>query len=314
MKHIALIKPSISSFNLGDKIVSMYVDKIMKSMFPDAFFIDIPAYNQTDKRIEEIVQKCDHLFFCGTGILNNFLSNGIHWRCSPGDFSHKVILFGVGWNKYEDFSPTPETTELLVSNLSTSAIHSIRDDYSKSQFDKFGAFKSLNTSCPTIWELPVKYEFSCDNAIMTVNSSRGSPEYDRDLVLMTASNFKRMYWYPQSPNDFEYAEEIGLKEKAIMLSPTLNSLSDFYSQQNCTYVGSRLHGGIFAMHYGHRAYIVSIDNRAAEIKHDTQIPIYSYSEIDLLEKDLNSPEYPTQALNLEISNSISKWKEQFYEI
>lgn len=292
MKIIALIDPSIASFNLGDKIVSHYAKKIISKMFPDCFFIDVPAYMEHDSRLAEIASKSHLIFFLGTAPITDKIT--MRWPLIFGQYMKKVILFGVGYNNYNLDKMSPNTVAIYESNLSGNYIHSVRDSFSQRQITKQIPIRTLNTCCPTLWECDFHSIYGDklkDCVLFTVNSSRGRKDIDKKILSSLDLVYKKIFFYPQTPNDKQYMSELGMEILAetgndidvCQIQSEFEFLSKFMMEMSgcCDYVGARLHGGVHAMHNKMRTFIIGVDNRAFEIYLDTGLPVYGY---DILEK------------------------------
>ena len=46
------------------------------------------------------------------------------------------------------------------------------------------------------------------------------------------------------------------------------------------YVGTRLHAGILALNYRKRTLIIAVDNRAAEMKTDINLPVIARGDLE----------------------------------
>lgn len=305
MKHIALITPEISSLNLGDTILFDHIYDEMSKLFPDYFLIKIPAYNLFDERSEYIMNKCEFAIFCGTGMLRNELA--FHWSIKKGDFKNNVVLLGCGWNRYEDSPINKSTAKLYESVLSKEYVHSVRDDYTADKLEQLSGIDSINTSCPTMWNIntdKIKKRKS-KNALFTVNAVRSNYYGDRSILKMLNRNYDNVYFFPQSPYDYDYAK--GLDCELNYLSGNTNSLYKFVNTVNFDYIGSRLHCGIHCLANDKRSIIVAVDNRAAEISKNTGLPVMEYDAEQIEEEIYN----PTEIEITLPTKAIKEWKEQF---
>lgn len=79
-------------------------------------------------------------------------------------------------------------------------------------------------------------------------------------------------------------------------------------RDNIEYVGTRLHGGIYALRHKKRAIIISIDERARNISADTGLITIEKDMLNGLPSLINS-EFETK-LNIPFEE-ITHWKEQF---
>ena len=78
--------------------------------------------------------------------------------------------------------------------------------------------------------------------------------------------------------------------------------------EDVDYVGTRLHGGIFALQHGKRTIILGIDNRAADMYKEININYIQYGDFQLLDKKIYS-DLKTE-INIPI-DQINFFKNQF---
>lgn len=93
-----------------------------------------------------------------------------------------------------------------------------------------------------------------------------------------------------------------------MISPNLDSYDSYLSQNECDYIGTRLHGGIRAIQKKKRALIIGVDNRAEEKKSDFNLNVVSRGDWNGLNSFI-SGRFPTK-INIPVA-AINLWKEQF---
>lgn len=323
MKIIGLIDPSIGSFNLGDEIVSHYCKNIIHKMFPNHFFISIPAYMECDERMKEIIEKSEHIFFLGTAPINHEIT--FRWPLIVNQYNNKVVLMGVGYNNWASGGMGFVTRNIYFSNLSKKYKHSIRDGYSKILMENQIGISAINTCCPTLWN-NIEYKpfdsGKCASVLFTVNSSRGDKSIDKKIITTINKIYDKIFFYAQTPNDFEYFRncciEIYQDSKISINFTTIKSnfkdLTNFITSMHnkCDYFGARLHGGIHARNLGMRSFIIGVDNRAIQIHNDTRLPVYTYSEINTNIDLVISAIYANYNWDLYIpEKEINKWKDQF---
>lgn len=94
-----------------------------------------------------------------------------------------------------------------------------------------------------------------------------------------------------------------------IVPPLLEEYQSFLSKVGPDYVGTRLHGGIFALQQKCRSIILSIDERARDMNEAYNLGCIERNEINnKLEKNINTK----RDSNIKIdTDSINKWKEQF---
>ena len=98
------------------------------------------------------------------------------------------------------------------------------------------------------------------------------------------------------------------KTKLNILGPSLKDYTKFLLNYECDYIGTRLHGGIYALQHKKRTIILKIDNRAEEMQKFCNLPCIARNDLqDLIEKINTS--FETNIIIPE--DNIKKWKEQF---
>ena len=313
IKHIGLIVPDVCTFNIGDLIISKNIEKIIHDIFPNHFQIKIPMYNCTDKKIKEIIRKSEYIFLCGTGILTNQL---YHWPVKINDYNKNVILMGLGWNSYENKSMRKKQKKKYNSILSNKFIHSLRDSYTENKIKQELNISTINTTCPSLWNLNIDNieRKKSKNVLFSLHYSKGNSKYSIKMLEMLGKNYEKIYFYAQSPYDYDLLEKVIKKSKLLkavnIIKPNIISLNQFIKNKNFDYIGQRLHGGVHCLNNGKRAFIFGVDNRAIEIHKDINLPVYNFNDfgIEKIENDINS--IFESEINLPIKN-INAWLDQF---
>jgi polysaccharide pyruvyl transferase WcaK-like protein len=222
-----------------------------------------------------------------------------------------VTLMGVGWYQ---FQPRPDiyTRFLLQGALARSALHSVRDGYSKSMLELAGISNVVNTGCPTLWELTAERTASIPahrarQVVATLNTYIKDPELDKRLLATLHAHYEKVFFWVQTQTDYDYVRQ--LDADLIFLPPSLRALDELLeSGEELDYIGNRLHAGIRALQKGRRSIIIEIDNRAKEMGADVGLPTVARDDFAKLEKMILEPlpvqlDLPTQA--------IERWKSQF---
>ena len=94
-----------------------------------------------------------------------------------------------------------------------------------------------------------------------------------------------------------------------MLERSMDALKAFLGGPTpFDYIGTRLHGGIYALLHNRRSLIIEIDNRAAEIAKDTYLPTVKRGDIDSTKAWIRAPFRPKIQID---SAAIVRWKNQF---
>ena len=334
---IAKISPYISTANTGDYIIAEYCDKVLKEIFGDFLGVAIPSREKISEVGASAVRSADYTFVCGTNLLSSDFRARKQWEINrittlkivlqslPKRSWYKlnlikeklsqihIILFGVGWVDYQS-APTTYTKRLLKSILDNNYFHSVRDSYAEEKLKSIGINNVINTACPTMWGLSEEFCRSIptkksEAVVTTITDYREDEERDTLLLNMLISEYKKVYLWLQSFEDIKYLKKLGYYNKVEIIPPTLESYDKFLYQHNADYIGTRLHGGIRALNHCKRSCIIGIDNRAIEIKKDTNLPVIDANSIN---SELISWIYGNKPTNIVLpKDNIKKWKSQF---
>ena len=320
---IAILDPSYvtnnkRSPNLGDQVISRAITREIINIFPDAKIHHFPTKSVlSDSQINNILE-CDYKFVAGSNLLWFRWWKYAAWKINIKMlFRLKDLIFvGVGWG---DYSIKPNWFGRFVCKkiLSTSAIHSFRDLYTTNIAKNALMIRDcVNTICPTMWSLTKEH---CDNipkeksksVLFTLTDYCKDHISDKKLVNILLANYDSINFFPQGPGDLEYLKSLNLSIKDITILPyEFEYFEDFVKNNEFDYVGTRLHAGIYCLEHYKRSFVVSIDNRATEIKITSNLPVI---ERDKIEK-LSSVIMDTYTTDIILPNhSIDKWKSQFYD-
>lgn len=332
MKKIVLLDPALSnnnnelSLNLGDCIISESTNKILKSIFTDQFeIIKLSTHSPLDKQHVEILKEAEMIFIGGSNLLSSHLLKYNQWKFfkNPGLFDYlfaqkfNMVLLGVGWWQYQDGMDWI-TKRFYRKVLSSSHIHSVRDNYTKQKLSALNGISVKNTSCPTTWELNGvemdRHNLTPDSVVLTLTDYNGIEARDTDLIAMLLKHYKNIYFFPQGSRDLIYFESLLIyknnKSRFTILSNQISSFFKFVQDSShVDYIGTRLHGGIKCIQSGMQSLIVSVDNRATEISRDINLAVVERNETQKIEDWISGKSsYGKINLNLE---AINTWKNQF---
>lgn len=336
---IVKLSPFISTENMGDYIIKEFCDDALGEIFGNALTVSLPTRERLSKISMKHIGTADYTFVCGTNLLasdmrktkqwNMHLTDAIAARCGavhknemlhPKIVREKVarthiILMGVGWHQYQEM-PTAYTRHLFQILLDKTYLHSVRDSYTENMLKKIGITNVVNTACPTMWKLDQAHcaaipQKKADRVITTLTNYNLNRDSDRDLLRMLKQNYKDVYVWLQAIEDYDYLQTLPeYQEGGIqIIEPTLASYTRLLEPGKTDYVGTRLHGGIKALNCGCRSLILAVDNRAAEIAKDTNLPVMNRTDpIEKIEERINAS-WQTQIVLPE--KNIQRWKEQF---
>jgi hypothetical protein len=272
---IALLDPSLGSKNGGDLIIRDAVESQLSRVLPEgARLLRLPTQRPLTTEERTLAAAAHSFVVGGSNLLASDISAYRQWHVEPEDldvYDGRVRLMGVGWWQYQP-PPTPETQRLLRQVLDDGG-HSARDGFTQKQLAEAG-LDSLNTSCPTMWDLPDAPESSTTKGsavVATLTDYARDFGRDRALLKMLRELYDgRVRVWPQGRKDRAYVKAIAWRTD--VLPPGIASFEDALDDGD-DYVGTRLHAGIRALQRGNRATVVVIDNRAAELAADTGLPV-----------------------------------------
>jgi polysaccharide pyruvyl transferase WcaK-like protein len=312
MLTITIVDPSLATENLGDEIVMEAVTDTLCELFPSAYFYRVPSHLVLSGRVRRLVKKSDLCFIGGTNLLSCRLSSHSQWRIRWFDTMcmSRAVCLGVGWN---DYSPDAgaRTRLLMQSLLDRNAVHSVRDAYTAAHVANAG-IRCVNTSCPTMWGLTAAHcrrlpRRRARDVVFTLTAWRAGPEADRAFVDLLRRLYRRVHFFSQQREDYDYLQRLG-SDRVRLVTPTTRGFTEFLASEDVDYVGTRLHGGIRALQQGRRSLILSVDNRALEICRDTSLPVLERTARTEIEQWIEGDHVFDIRLPLE---AIDAWKAQF---
>lgn len=324
MKRILLLDTSIGTSNLGDFIIMECVREELAPFFEGNFVYDIPTHLPAFSsfavwRNSLAVQNyanADLKFAGGSNLLVKDLKTHYpQWNVHPFNSSplNGVVLVGVGagagdnTNKY--------TTKLYQKLLNHEYYHSVRDERSKKYVESLG-LKAINTGCVTMWMLTPEYcatipTRKADRCVFTLTGNR-SPvvrDDDQQLLDILLRSYSEVNFWVQGDLDLDYFRRLNNTSEVRIIPPSIQAYDALLSQGDLDYVGTRLHGGIYAMRHGKRAIIIAIDERAAEIDQCNHLNCIMREEI---KSKLESLIYSELETRIKMPfNEIERWKSQF---
>ena len=129
------------------------------------------------------------------------------------------------------------------------------------------------------------------------------------MIQILKKLYRKVYFWPQSLEDLNYLEELDESTDVNIISPNLKSFDNFLTNNDTDYVGTRLHGGIYALQHGRRSIILAIDNRAREIKNNNNIPCIERDDTSSSLEKMIKAKWDTRILIED--DKIERWKQQF---
>lgn len=161
--------------------------------------------------------------------------------------------------------------------LRKKGLQSVRDEFTANNLRRMGVRNVVNTGCPTMWGLspdhlsrvPAKKSGA---VIFTLTDYKRDRSADMDMISVLAREYDRVLFWPQGSRDTDYFASLGVTCKVDILEDGLGAFDRALGAE-VDFVGTRLHAGIRALQRSRRAIIVSIDNRAEEMRRDLNITI-----------------------------------------
>lgn len=325
MKSILLLDTSIGSSNLGDEIIMECVRKELAPLLENNFVYNLPthlpAFNGLAVwRNSLSVQRyanCDMKFAGGSNLLcKNLLTHYPQWNISPFNSAplKGVVTVGVGAGRGKK---TNFYTKWLYRRiLNQDFCHSVRDVRSKKFVESLG-LKAINTGCVTMWKLtpdfcaliPTK---KANRVVFTLtgrNAGEPADERDQNLVDIIRGCYDDVYFWPQGDDDYDYLHRLKNIEDVHVLQPTKDAYDGLLKTDDLDYVGTRLHGGVYAMRHGKRAIIVAIDERATAINESNHLNCIRRCDVANGLKQMILSEFSTK-IKMPF-DEIRQWKSQF---
>lgn len=325
MKKIQLLDTSIGTSNLGDYIIMECVRKELAPLLEQNFVYTIPthlsAFNAYSVwRNSLAVQNyanCDLKFAGGSNLLvKDLRTHYPQWNIHSFDSKplNGVVMVGVGagagdyTNKY--------TTKLYQKVLSHEYYHSVRDGRSKEYVESLG-LKAINTGCVTMWlftpefckQIPRKKASRCVFTVTARGSNYPVREEEQEMLNILLRNYSEVYFWIQGDKDLDYFNRMHNTEQVKVIPPSVEAYDALLNQDDIDYVGTRLHGGIYAMRHKKRAIIIAIDERAREINKANHLNCIELNRVSQKLEEMVQSEFATR-VEMQFEK-IQNWKDQF---
>ena len=323
IKNILMFDTSLGTRNLGDYIIRDSINDGMDYLLSNNFVVRFSTHTPIGKfknllkkgPILKYCQNADYKFICGTNIFKGTLFKiNSDWAVDliTIPFYRNSIALGCGLGKNDKKFYGLYTKFIYKKILSKKYYHSVRDDNTKKFLESLG-LKAINTGCPTMWKLTQEHcktipSKKAKNVIFTLTDYNQNIEADQKLINILINNYDKVYYWLQGTGDLKYLSNFKNTDKIDIIAPNLESYKRILTTGNVDYVGTRLHGGIYAMQNSVRSIIVIIDNRARDMKETYNLNTIERDNIDELEQIINSNFETRIKLNEE---NIRKFKNQF---
>lgn len=324
MKNVMLLNTAIGTSNIGDYIIMECVKKELAPVLKNSFMYEMPthtvAFNAFSVwRNSNVVQNytnCDYKFAGGSNLLVKDLQthypqwNINKWNSKP---LNGVITVGVGagagdyTNKY--------TTKLYRQILNHDYYHSVRDERSKEYVENVLGLKAINTGCVTMWMLTPEFcktipTKKSDTALITLTARPELNPNEQKMIDIVQKNYSKVYCWIQGDRDLDYFNKFSNTENIELIPPSKDAYENILNTVDLDYIGTRLHGGVYAMRHRKRSIIIAIDERAKEINEGNNLNCLMIDEMNKLDDMINS-EFETKIVMP--FDEIARWKAQFEE-
>jgi len=321
MENVLLLDTSVGSLNKGDDIIMKCVRFHLSEITKHAYTLTLPTHvspfhwYQAARRSSrvQIYSKAKYKFVGGSNLLTmDMLTHFPQWNinffnCGPLKGS---ILVGVGAGKGNGMNMY--TKMLYKKVLSHELIHSVRDERTKKFVEGMG-LKALNTGCPSLWLLSPEHCRSipankADAAVFTLTHHARDFVQDQWLIDVINRNYKQIYFWVQDKDDLHYLRQLRNTDKMIIIPPTVEEYERVL-QTDVDYIGTRLHGGIYAMRHKKRAIIIAIDERARGMGESYHLNLIDRNDLTLLEQMIQSAMITNVHVNFA---AVQSWLQQFH--
>lgn len=317
MRKIVYFSPGIATSNIGDEIIADSAKRSLKTIFKSDFIVTLPTHSPISFYQLYQLRNYRTRIVLGSNLLKStFFGYKRQWDVTliKSLFAFPTILLGVGWWQYNN-GPNFYTKILLRKMLAKNSIHSVRDKYTLDILNKIGIKNVVNTGCPSLWMLDNNHCSKIKSTkskivVFTLTDYNQEPVADKILIEELTKNYDEIFFWPQGSGDFDYLKKLLKNNLASIkfIEPNLESFDDYLRNNECDYVGTRLHAGIRALQNYRRSLIISIDNRAEEMSKSFNIPILSRININQIKYVVNN------RIDVKIKidkNAINAWKNQF---
>lgn len=304
MKNIAIFDTALGTSNVGDEIILDSIYHNMSDVFSHGFSLRLATHVNNFSWLQMLrnngkvhfFRNADWKFVCGTNLIAQTRVGKINpqWQLYLSNLPiyRNCVLIGVGTTK------RTERLDFLASYLyrrvlSKQYLHSVRDELTKNIVESLGC-KAINTGCPTLWNLTEEHcrkipRGKADACIFSVSGYKDQIDrkQDQKMLDILCLNYDTLFAWIQTTDDESYLDSLTVK-KSVKKIYSLSKYRELLQGGNVDYVGTRLHGGVFALQNGCRSIIISIDHRADGFHETNNLPILKRREIDSLDGMINS--------------------------
>lgn len=312
MKQIIIQDTSVGSRNLGDYIIMDYFRKQFKDVLVNNYVITYTSHlvnygfkEKLYKFFKKKIGEVDYNFMCGTNAINKNLKfyKTPQWKINffiPKEHRN-IICVAMGSTK--QLKKSLYSKILYKKILSKDFIHSTRDE-STAEYLRTLGLQAINTSCVTLWN--ITNELCADiptakrkEVVFTLTNYEKNEILDKSFIALLFDNYEKITFWIQGKGDYSYLKSICDFKKINILAPSLEAYDEYLKNNECDYIGTRLHAGIRAVNFRRRTIILSVDNRANDMKKTSGLCIISRDDLEDLQKKINGEVVITPHINQE---------------
>ncbi|KWU54362.1 capsular biosynthesis protein [Bacillus mycoides] len=320
MENVLVLDTSVGSLNKGDDIIMKCVKHHLSDITKNAYVLTLPTHvspfhwyqvARKSNRVK-IYSDAKYKFVGGSNLLAmDMFTHFPQWNINIFNYGplKGSILVGVGAGKGNKINPY--TKMLYRKVLSHEYIHSVRDERTKKFLEEMG-FKALNTGCATLWSFTHDFcrgipSEKSESVVFTLTHHSKNREKDQLLIDTLNKSYGNVYFWIQDADDFEYLKTLEGIQDIKIIPPTIEAYEKILNTA-VDYIGTRLHGGIFAMRHKKRAIIISIDERAKGMGETYNLNLIDREDLNNLEKMINSEFITDVQVNFDV---VNQWLKQF---
>lgn len=327
MNKVLILDTSIASFNKGDDIIMECTRKELAPLLEKSFELTLPTHVspfhwyqvwRNSYYVQQFIN-CKYKFVGGSNILvPNLLTHFPQWNINLFNYQPMkgCVLVGVGAGVGAEKKIDRYTKYIYQHLLNRAYYHSARDERSKDYMERLG-LKAINTGCVTMWMLTPDFcktipSKKSDRVVFTLTpgSQPNRQEKDQYMIDTLRRCYQEIYFWPQGMHDADYYRSLSNTEGIKMLGASKQAYDDYLTNNDTDYVGTRLHGGIYAMRHRRRAIIIAIDERARAINAKNHLNCIDIDNLMDLEAMITSKFDTNIVMDYD---AIRKWKSQFSE-
>ena len=316
-----MLDTSVASDNKGDDIIMECVRKELRFLLKGNYENTLPTHVspfhwyqvwRNSSRVRSYAN-CELKFIGGSNILcKDLLTHYPQWNINWFNCKPLAGSIGVGIGAGAGDRSNWYTRRMYQRVLSHDYFHSVRDERTKDYVEGLG-LKAINTGCVTMWMFTPDFcrtipTHKSNTVVFTLTKKNAQDKDDQFLIDTLKENYSDVYFWPQGLEDYNYFHKFSNIEGIHVLPAIKDDYDEFLTNNETDYVGTRLHGGIYAMRHGRRAIILAIDERAREINKVNNLNCLDKREIRSLPELINSEIETCITMDFD---AIHQWKAQF---